>query len=106
VSVHEHVVEHRQARGPEDGLHRYLVHADGRADHTRTRVRDIGELEKTLERSVLSERAVDRGHHHIQRDRPRPLEAPPGDHQAAAACNRRDERTLAYFRPALLPVDV
>jgi hypothetical protein len=50
-----------QPEGGEHPLHVLLVLADGRGEHTRTDVRDTGELQEALEGAVLAVRAVQDG---------------------------------------------
>ena len=66
VAPDEHVLHDRQPVGPEDVLHRRLVHADGRGEHARARVRQARQLEESLDGPVLALGAVEQDQHHVE----------------------------------------
>ena len=66
VPQHHPVRAHRQAARREHQLHHRLVHADRGGEHAGADVRDVGELEQTLDRAVLAVRAVQHREDHVE----------------------------------------
>ena len=66
VVPHDEVRDDREVVRPEHGLHRRLVHPDGRGQDAGAHVGDVGQLEETLERAVLAVRPVDEREHDVQ----------------------------------------
>jgi hypothetical protein len=60
-----HVARDGDPAVAEHGLEEVLVHAQRRRGDTGADVRDVGELEQSLHRSVLAERAVQDREHHV-----------------------------------------
>ena len=66
VAPDQHVLHHRQPVGAEDVLHRRLVHADGRGEDARARVRQARQLEEALNGPVLALGAMEQDQHHVE----------------------------------------
>ncbi len=52
---------------PKQRFHGGLVHADGGAEHSRSHVGNVRELEQSLHGAVLTERSVQNREHHVER---------------------------------------
>ncbi len=59
-------IHHRDAVGAHDRLEDRLIHAEGRAEHTRANIGQVGQLEQALQRAVLAEGAVQHREDNIQ----------------------------------------
>ena len=55
-----------QARGKEEALHRFFVHAGGRAENSGADVGESGQLEEALDGAIFAERTVQHGEDNIQ----------------------------------------
>src|SRR6266508_2926155 len=66
VSGDHDVLDDGQAVSLEHSLHRDLVHPDGGGKNARADVRNVGELEKALDRAVLAVRTMQHDHDHVE----------------------------------------
>src|SRR5439155_1225502 len=79
------VVDDWQTGVAEDDFHHRLVHAERRAQDTRTDVRDVGQFQETLQRALLATHAVHDREDHVEPSqgrrsaRPPPARMPPRD---------------------------
>ena len=69
VRLHDPEVRRRDSRALRHDVGQGLIHAQRRALDIAADVGDAGELEQTLDRTVLAELAVQHGKHHVQADR-------------------------------------
>jgi hypothetical protein len=93
----------REPGGTEHIFHDSLVHAHGRSRDVRTRVRQTGHLQKSLERAVLSVGPVDSAHDNINEKLARPPYATARHRETSP---RDDRDLLTYLVPPFRSVDL
>ena len=107
VSPDQQVLHHRQPVGPEDVLHRRLVHADGRGEDARARVRQARQLEEALDGPVLALGAMEQDQHHVEAARGGPRAGPRSSPSARARSwphrRRRGRAARAWSGPPPRP---